>query len=87
MSAQLAVVPSCCPHCGGACESNRITITLRRTSNEFAMLRNVPAEICQLCGETQFSIPTSLRMIASLQPARPPDDVMVVPVYDFTLTA
>jgi YgiT-type zinc finger domain-containing protein len=87
MSAHLAVVPSCCPHCGGACESNWITLTLRRTSSEFAILRNVPAEICQLCGETQFSIPTSLRMLASLQPTRLPDDVMVVPVYDFSPTA
>jgi YgiT-type zinc finger domain-containing protein len=83
MSAQAAVNPTCCPRCGGACEPNWITITLRRTSSEFAILRNVPAEICQLCGETQFSMPTSLRMLASLQTTRPPDDVAVVPVYDF----
>jgi YgiT-type zinc finger domain-containing protein len=65
------------------CESNWITVTLRRTSSEFAILRNVPAEICQVCGETQFSMPTSLQMLSSLQTTRPPDDVVVVPVYDF----
>ena len=83
MSAFPAVAPSYCPRCGGACESNWITITLRRTSSEFAILRNVPAEICQMCGETQFSMPTSLRMLASLQTTRPPDDLVLVPVYDF----
>jgi len=84
MSAHPAVSPSRCPRCGGACESNWITITLRQTSSEFAILRNVPAEICQLCGETQFSMPTSLRMLASLRNTRPPDDVVVVPVFDFS---
>lgn len=84
MSAHPAVIPSRCPRCGGACESNWITITLRRTASEFAILRNVPAEICQLCGETQFSMPTSMRMLASLQTTRMPDEVAVVPVYDFT---
>jgi len=84
MSAHSAVLPSCCPRCAGACESNWITITLRRTSSEFAILRNVPAEICQLCGETQFSIPTSLRMLAALHTTRPPDDVVLVPVYEFS---
>ncbi|HLJ56026.1 MAG TPA: YgiT-type zinc finger protein [Chthonomonadaceae bacterium] len=84
MSAHPAVSPSRCPRCGGICESNWITITLRRTASEFAILRNVPAEICQLCGETQFSMPTSMRMLASLQTTRLPDEVAVVPVYDFT---
>ncbi len=83
MTAHQAVLPSCCPRCGGVCEFNWITISMRRTASEFAILRNVPAEICQQCGETQFSMPTSLRMLASLQAARPPDDVVVVPVYDF----
>src|SRR5690349_25139838 len=83
MSAYPAVTTSCCPRCGGACESNWITITLRRTSSEYAILRNVPAEICQLCGETQFSMPTSLRMLASLQSRRPGYDIVLVPIYDY----
>ena len=83
MSPYPAVDASLCPRCGGACESNWITITMRRTASEFAILRNVPAEICQLCGETQFSMPTSLQMLASLQNAHTPDDVALVPVYDF----
>jgi len=86
MSAHPAASPSCCPRCGGACEFNWITVTLRRTTSEFAILRNVPAEICQLCGETQFSMPTSLRMLASLQTTHAPDDLVIVPVYDFAAT-
>ena len=86
MPAFPAVETSRCPRCGGTCEANWITITMRRTVSEFAILRNVPAEICQLCGETQFSMPTSLSMLASLQTSRTPDDVALVPVYDFSPT-
>lgn len=84
MPAYPASVPSCCPRCGGTCEPKWINVTLRRTTSEFAILRNVPAEICQVCGETQFSMPTSLQMLTSLQATRQPDDVVVVPVYDFS---
>ncbi len=72
-----------CTKCNGECEQSNITLTLRRTSSEFAIFRNVPAEICQICGETQFSMPTTLNLITSLQAKNAPDDVAIVPVYDF----
>ena len=76
-----------CTRCSGECESSIITLTLRRTSSEFAIFRNVPAEICQLCGETQFSMPTTVNLIASLQANHAPDDMAVVPIYDFRPTS
>ena len=85
MSAEPAILTSCCPRCSGVCEAKRVTITLRRASSEFAILRSVPSDVCQVCGETQFSITTSLKMLAALHTTRPPDDVVLVPVYEFSV--
>lgn len=78
-------LPDPCPHCGGACMLQVVTLTLPRSGVAFAVVRNVPAEVCQTCGETQFSIQTTGRLMGILEPARPPDDVAVVPVYDLAL--
>ena len=74
-----------CPHCGGACELQSITLTLPRCDVAFAVVRNVPAEICQTCGEAQFTIQTTGRLMGVLEPTRTPDDVVIVPVYDLAL--
>ena len=72
----------CCA-CGGVCESQSIMLTLRRAVNTFVMVRNVPADVCQECGESQFSLWTAGQLTSTLSLQRAPDDVAVIPIYDF----
>jgi YgiT-type zinc finger domain-containing protein len=74
---------SLCPYCEGRCESQIITLTLRRSPALFAVIRNVPAEVCQICGEAQFSVPTALRLLTALQAEAAPTEVVLTPIYDF----
>ena len=78
------VSPPRCQHCGGECEPQRITITLRRSQCAFAVVRNVPADVCQNCGESQFTVPTTGQLMTALQTNRTPDDIALIPIYDFT---
>lgn len=68
--------------CGGACENRNISFTLRRSATAFVMFQNVPAEVCSLCGEPQFSLATSEKMMVMLHTRSNPDSVIVIPVYD-----
>ncbi len=76
-----------CQKCGGECEPQLITLTLRRSQYSFAVIRNVPAEVCQTCGESLFSVPTAGRLIAALQSNRTPDEVALIPIFDLAVTA
>jgi YgiT-type zinc finger domain-containing protein len=76
-----------CQHCGGECEPQLITVTLRRSQYSFAVVRNVPADVCQNCGESLFTIPTAGRLIAALHANRTPDEVALIPIFDFAVVA
>lgn len=75
--------PSPCQHCGGECEAQFITLTLRCSQYTFAVVRNVPADVCQICGESQFTMLTTGRLLSLVQPDRKPDEVVLIPIYDF----
>ena len=79
-ASRLAPVP--CQHCSGVCETQRITLTLRRSQYGFAVMRNVPADVCQNCGEAQFSLVTTGQLMATLQANRTPDEIALIPIYD-----
>ena len=72
-----------CSSCGGTCEAHRITLTLRRAASTFVLVRNVPADVCQECGESQFSLWAAGQIISALRMQRAPDDMALVPIYDF----
>lgn len=71
-----------CPACGGECEAQRITLTLRRSQYGFAVVRNVPADVCQRCGESQFSLLTTRQLMSALHSDRTPDEIALIPIYD-----
>lgn len=85
-SAVRSVLPPC-RFCGGDCESQMITLTLRRSKYSFAVIRNVPAEVCQNCGESLFSVSTAGRLLSTIQSSRTPDEVALVPIYDMGVAA
>lgn len=74
--------PSSCSHCGGPCALRDITISLQSARAPVTLVRNVPADVCQSCGEVHFSVATSLLLIATLQRTDPPEELAVVPIYD-----
>jgi hypothetical protein len=47
-----------------------------------ALIRNVPAEVCLRCGESQFSMRTTMRLMAVVRDRKQPSEVAVVPIYD-----
>ena len=72
-----------CTLCGGLCEPQRITLTLRRAVDTFVLVRDVPADVCQECGEAQFTLTTAEQLSSAIQLKQTPDDISIVPVYDF----
>jgi YgiT-type zinc finger domain-containing protein len=76
-----------CQRCGGECESQLITLTLRCSQYSFAVVRNVPADVCQNCGESLFTVPTAGRLIAALHANHTPDEVALIPIFDFAVAA
>ncbi|MCS6775759.1 MAG: YgiT-type zinc finger protein [Chloroherpetonaceae bacterium] len=76
-----------CPLCGGECAPQRITLTLRRAQFGFAVVRNVPADVCQRCGEAQFSLITTRQLMAALNSDRTPDEIALIPIYDLAVSS
>lgn len=73
-----------CPQCGGECEAQRVTMPLKRSPFGFVVIRNVPAEVCQRCGEAQFSLPMTNQVMTALHSGRNPDEIALIPIYDFS---
>ena len=71
--------------CGGVCEAQRTALTLRRGVNTFVLIRDVPADVCQECGEMYFSLWTAKQLVTALQPQHAPDSLAVMPIYDYPL--
>jgi YgiT-type zinc finger domain-containing protein len=80
--AYAAPASGCCAACGEPCEEKSISLALPRSATGLAVIRNVPAEVCPICGETRFSLRTTGRLMALFRGTDPPDDVAVVPIYD-----
>lgn len=68
--------------CGGQYQFVTIVLTLPDAHLPRAVVRNVPAEICDCCGETLFSMPITIRLMQILHGNTQPDDVLLTPVYD-----
>ncbi len=73
-----------CPQCGGECEYQRITMPLKRSPFGFVLIRNVPAEVCQRCGEAQFSLPITNQVMNAIHSEHTPDEIALIPIYDFS---
>ena len=76
--------PSLCPHCGGECQFQRITLTLRHSQYGFVVVQNVPADVCENCGESQFALSTTGQMLTAISANRAPDGVALVPIFDLS---
>ena len=70
-----------CAVCGSAWEEKTITIALPSSFSGYAVVRNVPAEVCPGCGEVLFSLQTTGRLMAVVR-SRVPHDTVTIPIYD-----
>lgn len=71
-----------CAECGERCEERAISLALPRAESGLAVVKNVPAEVCPACGETRFSLRTTGRLMALFRRNDPPEDVVLVPIYN-----
>ena len=69
-----------CPFCKGAIEQRRIE-HVHRWAGEIFVLRDVPAEVCNQCGEVFFGPDVLKNMDEIATRKRDPDEHIRVPVF------
>jgi len=72
-----------CYLCGGAPEARKVTARRWRDGN-LTLIENVPALVCQNCGEPYFDAETCLQMDRVMEDPPSPRKTIEVPVYAFS---
>lgn len=76
-----------CYFCGhGTLEEQRVTVDLRRCDRLF-VIKNVPALVCDECGERQYSLETSReidRILAEIERTGRAEEEIKVPVVSMS---
>lgn len=69
-----------CHFCGGEVAEQRVTTDYRWGENLLVVIRNVPAGVCQVCGEQYLKadVVKEMEKVAHTQEA--PEEVLEVPV-------
>jgi len=75
-----------CYFCGGTLEEQTSTF-LYEDDGEVWVVRNVPAFVCQECGEKEYTQETTHQILALLQRSSCPAEILHVPAYDLLGTA
>ena len=71
-----------CPSCSGTLESKKVTHH-QEYQGSLVLLQNVPAEVCQQCGEVLIRPEILERLQELVWSDSSPDHTTEVPVYDF----
>ncbi len=74
-----------CDLCGGRVIEQKTTYTLK-VGERFIMIENVPAKLCQQCGETLYSPDVVERLQKTIWSNRDPEKTIETPVFDFVKT-
>ena len=72
-----------CYLCGGGLQAARVTARKWR-DDHLVLIENVPALVCENCGEPYFDAQTCRQMDRVLDTARLPSRTIEVPVYAFS---
>ena len=72
-----------CYLCGGALQSGRVTAREWR-DGKLTLIENVPALVCENCGEPYFDAETCRQMDRVMETAETPSRTIEVPVYAFS---
>ena len=71
-----------CDICGGAMHNQETNYTLK-INDRFVVVENVPAKVCQQCGEILYSPDVVERLQNTIWNNREPEKTIETPVFDF----
>ncbi len=69
-----------CDRCGGGLRSGTTTLEIWR-GEELVVVRDVPADVCEQCGEAYISPEVSDELDVLLSEPGPPERILSVPAY------
>jgi len=75
-----------CEYCGGEVRARKVTVPYRH-KGKLIIIENVPAGVCQRCGERYYDAVTIEKMEAIVRLKRAAKKTVVVPVRDFAEVA
>lgn len=70
-----------CYFCGGKLKE-QLTTFLHEENGQVWVVRNVPAYVCEQCGEKEYSRATTKRLLSLLKQPPRPAEILHVPAYD-----
>ena len=71
-----------CHFCGGGVVEQRVTVDYRWGTDLLVVIRNVPAGVCQVCGEQYFKAEVVRAMEKVAHAQEEPEEVLHVPVRE-----
>jgi len=71
-----------CYYCGGALKEELTTFVYQGEAGQVYLVKNVPALVCQKCGEKEYSQEVTHRVVTLLRQSPLSYEVVHVPVYD-----
>ena len=71
-----------CHFCGGAVTEKKITVDYRWGETMVTVIKNVPAGVCQNCGEQYFKAAIVKAMERVVRSKRKPKEILKVPVRE-----
>lgn len=72
-----------CIYCGGKVESQKVTFVYDYDADYF-LIENVPAEVCEQCGEKTYSPEVTDDLIHLSKKKLKPVKTVQVPVFDYS---
>ena len=72
-----------CRSCGGTLKDGRVT-QAEEFSGKFAILENIPAQVCRQCGDGLFRPEVVEKIQQLVWSGATPDRIAQVPVYDLS---
>jgi len=74
-----------CHFCGGEVLEKRVTVDYRWGEELVAIIENVPAGVCQTCGEQYFKAEVIKEMERLASSEEKPKDVLHIPLRELTV--
>ena len=71
-----------CHFCGGKVAERKITVDYRWGENLVAIIKNVPAGVCEVCGEQYFKAQIVKAMEREARSKTKPKDMQTIPVRE-----
>ena len=71
-----------CHFCGGNVSEQKVTVDYRWGEELSTVIKNVPAGVCEVCGEKYFKAGTVKAMEKTARSPRKPKEVLRVPVRE-----